>query len=153
EAAARSTRSAPRSRRRRPNNRDEIAPAAAKPRRAPRQSNADPLQLRRGVARSRGGAARKGAIERRQTLGRGAERGGRRVLLEPFAMARAGDRHDERPARQGPGERELRRGAILLGRELLERRDQRHIALEMLGLEARMLAPAVIRRKARLAAD
>jgi hypothetical protein len=65
------------------------------------------------VAVAGGGAGPEDVVER--VLGIGGDmqpsRGG--VFLEAMDMARPGDRHDEPPARQYPGQRQLGRGAAL----------------------------------------
>ena len=58
-------------------------------------------------------------------------------------MAGAGDRHDIRRARQHPGERQLRRCAVLgrgMGLQLL---DQRQITAQIMALQSRHIAARV----------
>src|SRR5205823_13756069 len=74
-----------------------------------------------------------------------------RVLLDVLATLRAGDGNDLAPLRQNPGERQLRRLAILLRRNLSDALDEPHVLSEVLILKARELsAPVVLRQVFRL---
>ena len=54
-----------------------------------------------------------------------------------------GDRHDERPPAEQPGERELGGAHVLLRGQLLQTLDEREVAVDVLGLKARHAAPEV----------
>ena len=65
------------------------------------------------------------------------------VLFKIFHALRPGDGHDVRPLGQDPGQGQLGGGAILLGRDRLEAGDQIEVPLQVLPLEARVLAPEI----------
>src|ERR1700730_1792609 len=64
-------------------------------------------------------------------------------------MAGARDRHDIRRAGQNPGERKLRRGAVLGRGMRLQFFDQRKVAAQIVALKPRQVAPCVARPKGR----
>src|SRR5439155_706714 len=67
----------------------------------------------------------------------------RDVRLEVPDPGRAGDGNDVLALRQHPRERDLRGGAALRGCELLDSLDQLEVLLEVLALEARVVAPEI----------
>ena len=71
----------------------------------------------------------------------------RDVLLEVLHPLRARDRDDVVALRQHPRERELRRGAAFLPRDLLHERHEVEVLLEVLALEARVVAAVVVGRE------
>src|SRR4029453_8859028 len=73
------------------------------------------------------------------------------VLFEVLAPLRPRYRHDIRPLRQHPRQRELRRLATLLRRDLPDALDEAHVLSEVLLAEARELpAPVVLGQVFRL---
>src|SRR5437016_13426104 len=75
------------------------------------------------------------------------------VLLEVAPPLGAGDRYDILALRQQPGEGELRRSAALLPRDRFHPRHQVEVPLEVLPLEAPVVAPPVVRGAVLEAAD
>src|SRR5512134_919999 len=77
------------------------------------------------------------------------QRDGKRadVLLEIAPAARAGNGHDILALSENPGERELGRLTALRGRQLLDMRHEVEVALEVLALESRRMAPYVVLRQ------
>src|SRR3989442_9505879 len=71
--------------------------------------------------------------------------GGRDVLLQVAPPLGAGDGNDVLALREQPGERELRRRATLLYRQLLHLRDEVQVLREVRALEARVVAAPIIR--------
>ena len=69
------------------------------------------------------------------------------VLLQIFPPLRSRDRHNVIPLRQHPRQRQLRRLASLLFRNLLHPPHQIQILLEIFSLKARAVAPIIIRRQ------
>src|SRR6185436_3982154 len=84
----------------------------------------------------------RGKIRRRQR-----DVDGGRVLFDALDARRSRNRDDVGTARQQPGERELRRRAALLPREILDAGHEIEIALEVLALKARVLTTPVAWRE------
>src|ERR1700682_3938515 len=95
----------------------------------------------RGIALAGGGAH---LVEAAQFFGRQPDRQCPGVLLEILAALRAGDGHDVLSPGEDPGERKLRSGHFLFARDLFHAGDEPQVALEVLPLEARVVAPVVV---------
>src|SRR5689334_22706202 len=80
-----------------------------------RASDADPLHPLCGIPRA--SRRREDRRQGRQLAGSEAQLGRGGVLFQPLAAARAGDRHDVLSLGEQPGERDLRRRAVLRGGE------------------------------------
>ena len=65
------------------------------------------------------------------------------VLAQPLAAGRAEDRHDVRSLAQQPGERDLGGGGAQAVGETLELGDHRHVVVEVLALQPRLVAAEV----------
>src|SRR5581483_9677767 len=83
-------------------------------------------------------------VELREILGRELDlaRGG--VLLEVRPPPSARNGNDVVAAREHPRDRDLRRRCVLRLRDLLDALGELHVALEVLALEARVVAPEVV---------
>src|SRR6266550_1944579 len=68
-------------------------------------------------------------------------------------MAGTRDGYDVRRAGQNPGERELRRSAVLCRGMRLQLLDQRKVTAQIVALEPRHVAPRVVRPQRREIAD
>src|SRR5215210_8672616 len=69
------------------------------------------------------------------------------ILFEISALLRTGNGDDVSALRQQPGQRELRRRALLAPGDLLHPSNQVEIALEVLALEPRRVAPVIVLRQ------
>src|SRR3954468_10852306 len=69
---------------------------------------------------------------------------GRQVLVEVLPPLGAEERHDILALRRDPGQRELARAALLPPGDLLHPCDQVEVLLEILALEAGMIAAVVV---------
>src|ERR1700741_4485513 len=65
------------------------------------------------------------------------------VLLDPFAAARSGDRHDVAALREQPGQRDLSGSGAGLGGDLLDYLDDAPVRREVVPRETRTGAPEV----------
>src|SRR5215203_3696586 len=106
-------------------------------------SDAEPLHLRLRIARAGSRARREGAVEGGKRFSRWLKLHSRHVLLQPAALLGAGQRHDEIAPRQQPGQRELRRCAVLLRGKRFQRLNHAEILVQVVALETRHVAAAV----------
>src|SRR4029078_6762742 len=86
-------------------------------------------------------------IERRDLVGHKRDVARARVLSAPLLARGTGNRDDVAPAGQQPGNRQLRGRALLPARERLDALDDLEGLLEVLSLEARIVAPPVVGRE------
>src|SRR3954471_5303010 len=96
-----------------------------------------------GIAVSGGGARRCDLVDPAQVVGVQLYVDRTEVLLEVANPLRAGDRDDVIAAREQPCQRKLSRRAALLTRDLAHLVDEVEVLLEVLALEARVVAAEV----------
>src|SRR5258706_2823852 len=108
-------------------------------------SDAESGELLLRIAGARGNAGRKCPRELRDFRCAQADACRSRVLLHVIAPFRSRDRHHVRPLGEHPGERHLRRCRLVGGGDRFERLQQRDVALEVVGIEARMIATSILR--------
>src|SRR5207302_1399469 len=99
------------------------------------------------VPRARGDALRGHLVDATQVVLGQLHPHRSRVLLQVLALLGAWDGHDVLSLREQPRERELRRSAALLRRDLAHPLHELQVPLEILTLEPRMVAPVVVRRQ------
>src|SRR5262245_37807130 len=100
-----------------------------------------------GVALAGGRAAGRRLLEALEVLVAQLDLGRGEVLLQVLHALRARDRDDVLALTQQPRERELRRGDVLLLRDLEHALDELEVALEVLAHEARRAAAVVVGRE------
>src|SRR5215470_15954968 len=111
--------------------------------RGARRSDIDGLHLRDRIARAGGGTHGDGlrgaghVVRVEPNFQRG------HVLVHPALALGAGDGNDVRSLSEEPGEHELGRRAALLGREFLDAVHELDVVLEVLLLEARVVAASI----------
>src|SRR5207237_5428724 len=99
------------------------------------------------VTGARGDAFRRHGVDSREIALAQGDAGRPGVLFEPGALRRAGNRHDVVPPRQEPGQRQLRRRAALLPRDLLALADEVQALLKVRPLKPGRAATEVTRRQ------
>src|SRR2546427_5895147 len=108
-------------------------------------SNAESGELLLRIAGARGNAGRKRLREPSDFSRAQGQAGGGHVLLQVVTPLRSRDGHHVRPLGENPGERYLRRRRLVGGGDRFERLQQGDIALEVIGIEARMIATSILR--------
>src|SRR5438128_4891966 len=112
-----------------------------------RRLQVHPLHGGGRVPRARGDALRRHLVDATQVVLGQLHPHRSRVLLQVLALLGAWDGHDVLSLREQPRERELRRSAALLRRDLAHPLHELQVPLEILPLEPRVVAPVVVRRQ------